>query len=140
MSHVTLRRGLIAAALAIGMVVASPLAANAATSGDPQSTGCANSASTIWSRNYLGYGTVEVRYSSSCGTNWVRISGATGRPAEAGIWSANSGWQYSPSYGSAPSQFWTPMVYAPGSQCVVFYAKIVNASGQLLNTGNLQLC
>ncbi|TDC27364.1 DUF2690 domain-containing protein [Kribbella albertanoniae] len=117
-----------------------PLTASAVPGGDPQATGCANSASTIWSRTYLGAGTVEVRYSSACGTNWVRVSGATGRPSEAGIWSAASGWQWSPSYYQSPSQYWTPMVYAPGSNCVVFRAKIVDVNSHLVDTGNLQLC
>lgn len=115
-------------------------AANAASSGDPLSTGCSNGATTIWSQNYVGYGKVEVRYSPGCGTNWVRVSAATGRPAEAGISSPSSGWVYSPSYQHAPDSFWTPMVSAPGTTCVTFYAKLVNANGALLNTGIKQLC
>jgi hypothetical protein len=135
---VKFRRVLTVAAAGTATLLALTLGAapaNAATSGDPQTTGCANTASTIWSHTYLGYGTVEVRYSSACGTNWVRVTGAGGQQSEAGIWSAASGWQYSLSYSSAPSQYWTPMVYAPGANCVVFYAKI-----NTLNTGNLQLC
>ena len=78
----TVRRVLAGVLIAIA-ALASPLTASAVPSGDPQATGCANSASTIWSRTYLGAGTVEVRYSSACGTNWVRVSGATGRTSEA---------------------------------------------------------
>ncbi|QHF21699.1 DUF2690 domain-containing protein [Rathayibacter sp. VKM Ac-2762] len=116
-------------------------AANAApTSGDPLATGCSTSASTIYMRNYLGYGKVEVRYSSSCQTNWVRITNAGGRQAEAGIYSASSGWKYSPSYASAPNEFWTPMVYAPGTTCITFYAKIAKNPVDVLNTGNVTLC
>ena len=125
---------------ALALVFGSASAASAASPGDPQATGCATGATTIWQNTYLGYGTVEVRYSPACGTNWVRISGATGRPSEAGIYSAASGWVYSPSYGSSPSQYWTWMVSAPGTACITFYAKIVNGSGTLLNTGNITLC
>ena len=123
----------------VGLAVGAAPAANAAST-DPLSSGCSNGASTIWSQTYLGYGKVEVRYSPSCGTNWVRITQATGRPAEAGIYSASSGWQYTPSYQQSPDTFWTPMVSAPGSACVKFYANFVNANGQLLQTGTKQLC
>lgn len=122
-----------------GLAVGAAPAANAAST-DPLSSGCSNGASTIWSQAYLGYGKVEVRYSPTCGTNWVRITQATGRPAEAGIYSGPSGWQYTPSYQQSPASFWTPMVSAPGSTCVTFYANFVNANGQRFGTGLKQLC
>lgn len=135
------RLSVLLAALAVlsGLAVGTAPAANAAST-DPLSSGCSNGATTIWSQTYLGYGRVEVRYSPSCGTNWVRISQATGRPAEAGIFSAPSGWKYTPSYQQSPESFWTPMVSAPGSTCVTFFANFVNANGQRLSTGNKQLC
>lgn len=73
----------------------------------------------------VGGATVELWYSSS-GWNWVVVKGAGGRGAEAGIWSANSGWRWTPSYGSAPAQFSTPAVYAPGSTCVQVRATVVS--------------
>lgn len=113
-------------------------AAAAAPTGDPVAAGC--SGRTVWQQQIIGYGTIEVRYSDGCGTNWIRVTGATGRPSEAGIWSARSGWQYSPSWQSSPSQYWTPMVYAPGSECIQFRVKIVKYGGQLYDTGYKQLC
>ncbi|WP_157084152.1 DUF2690 domain-containing protein [Millisia brevis] len=115
-------------------------ASAAPTSGDPLSTGCANGAQTIWQQQVLGGGTIQVRYSPACGTNWVRISGATNRQSEAGIYSARTGWRYSPSYGRSPSTYWTPMVWAPGSECVFFYAKIQPVNGALYDTGQKKLC
>jgi hypothetical protein len=32
------------------------------------------------------------------------------------------------------------MVYAPGSNCVIFHALIVDVNSHLVDTGNLQLC
>lgn len=118
--------------------VAAPASA-APRSGDPLSTGCAGNASTIWERS-INAVRVEVRYSRTCGTNWVRVSNVAGRSAEAGIWSPNNGWQWSPSYGNAPSQFWTPMVYAPGNTCVLFQAKFSKIGGGVNDTGVLRLC
>lgn len=132
---------LAAAVLSLLIIVAgaSPAAA-APTSGDPLSTGCANGAQTIWDR-HIDMVRVEVRYSPACGTNWVRVSSATNRAAEAGIWSANSGWKWSTSYGSAPAQFWTPMVYAPGSTCIKFQVRFskIGVWGTH-DTGILTLC
>ncbi|PKZ63544.1 hypothetical protein CYJ73_20990 [Gordonia terrae] len=137
------RAGLAAITAAAGVAVATGVAAPAQAypSGDPSATGCANGASTIWKNTYLGAGTVEVRYSPGCGTNWVRVSGATNRQSEAGIYSSYSGWQWSPSYSKSPSQYWTPMVYAPGSTCVTFRVKMQNGNGiGITDTGNKQLC
>ena len=71
----------------------------------------------------VGGATVELWYSSS-GWNWVMVKGAGGRAAEAGIYSANTGWRWSPSYGAAPNTFGTPAVYAPGSTCVTVKANV----------------
>ena len=32
------------------------------------------------------------------------------------------------------------MVYAPGTTCITFYAKIANSATDILNTGNVTLC
>lgn len=129
----------VVALLTAGLLAGAPNTL-AATSGDPLATGCANTARTVWRTDYLGAGTVEIRYSDGCGTNWIRVSGATGRPSEAGIWSAASGWQWSPSYLHSPSQYWTNMAYAPGSNCVIFRAKIIDVNGYLVDTGEKTLC
>lgn len=130
-----------AGAAAGALTVGAAGTAQAAPSGDPLSTGCANGAQTIWENTYFGSGKVEVRYSPSCGTNWVKVTNAAGRQSEAGIASQASGWQWSPSYGNSPNAYWTPMVYAPGSACVTFRVKIGNANGiGMMDTGNKQLC
>ncbi|MGN7132523.1 DUF2690 domain-containing protein [Rhodococcoides corynebacterioides] len=137
-----LRIGLAAVAIAASSMfgLASPASA-APTSGDPLSTGCANGAQTVWESYVFGGGTVQVRYSPSCGTNWVKVTGATNRASEAGIWSNRTGWQYSPSYGRSPDAYWTPMVWAPGSECVKFYAKLqLSTNGSLYQTGTKTLC
>ncbi|CAM3463670.1 DUF2690 domain-containing protein [Tsukamurella hominis] len=141
MSKLITRGAGILVALAAVTTAATAGPANAVTSGDPLATGCANGAQTIWSSNYLGVGTVEVRYSPSCGTNWVRVTGATNRASEAGITSPASGWQWSPSYGRSPSSYWTPMVYAPGSTCIQFRVKIQKLDGlSVWDTGYKTLC
>ncbi|UYF97173.1 YjfA family protein (plasmid) [Rhodococcus aetherivorans] len=130
-----------ATVLALFVVIATASSAQAAPrSGDPLATGCATNATTIWKRT-IDFVTVEVRYSPACGTNWVRVSGATNRQAEAGVWSPHNGWQWSPSYGKAPGQFWTPMVYAPGSTCINFQARFskIGVWG-MHDTGVLRLC
>lgn len=63
-----------------------------------------------------------------------------GRPSEAGIWSSRSGWKYTTSYSNSPDAHWTPMVWAPGSECVFFWAKMVKFGGQLTDTGQKKLC
>jgi len=51
---------------------------------DPAVTGCSTSAITYWSKNLLNpatgavNGTVELRYSRSCETNWVRVNNYVG--------------------------------------------------------------
>ncbi|WP_146082135.1 hypothetical protein [Rathayibacter sp. AY1A3] len=77
---------------------------------------------------------------SSCQTNWVRITNAAGRQAEAGIFSAASGWRHSPSYASAPNEFCTPMVYAPGTTCITTYVNFANSAPDILNTCTVNLC
>ncbi len=135
------RMGVVAAAVAATSMLGFAGPASAApTSGDPLSTGCANGAQTVWENLILGGATVQVRYSPSCGTNWVKVLGATNRASEAGIYSNRSGWKYSQSYGRSPEAYWTPMVWAPGSECVTFYVKVQQVSGAVYNTGNKTLC
>lgn len=73
----------------------------------------------------VGGATVQLWYNN--GWNWVSVSGAGGRGAEAGVYSAPSGWRWSTSYGYAPSRFTTPAVWAPGSTCVYVYANVVSS-------------
>ncbi|MGV9718770.1 DUF2690 domain-containing protein [Rhodococcus pyridinivorans] len=144
----TLNRGtaavtslLAATLMALLVILAGATPASAApTSGDPAATGCSANASNIWKRN-INFVDIEVRYSPKCGTNWIRVTGAQNRQAVASVWSPKSGWQSSMSYGKAPSQFWTPMVYAPGSTCILFQVKF-SKIGQFgtYDTGRLSIC
>lgn len=72
----------------------------------------------VFSR-WVDWATIDVWYHD--GWNWVTVSGAGGRAAEAGIWSPYSGWGWSYSYGSAPNWFGTTPVWAPGNTCVTAY-------------------
>lgn len=74
-----------AAAMALGgvLLAAVPANANPLDGTDPNATGCASGASTIgsyYATDGLGHnvGLMEVRYSPSCGTNWVRFTNYVG--------------------------------------------------------------
>jgi hypothetical protein len=70
---------------------AAPTPGEHLTGTDPQATGCANDARTIYSRPLndfdtpsVSYGTIELRYSPTCRTAWARVilnfpSDGTGR-------------------------------------------------------------
>ena len=96
-------RGLLAIALTLAVLVAPAVPASAT-----------DSRVRYW---YMGDAIVELWYSTS-GWNWVVVKGVAGWYAEAGIYSANTGWRWTPSYGSAPYQISTGAVYAPGRTCV----------------------
>lgn len=74
------------------------------------------------SQRWVGGALVQLWYHD--GWNWVSVNGAGGRGAEAGIYTAASGWRWTMSYGSAPNWFTTPAVWAPGSTCVYAYANV----------------
>jgi hypothetical protein len=117
------------------LVTGAGIAPAYATSGtgydgtDPASTGCANGSTLIYSQdlhingNGAKVGVMEVRYSPTCGTNWVRVQnlGTTDAVSkkyilreaqgslprfEQGIPDTYVGW----SYGN--------QVYAPGATCI----------------------
>ena len=74
-----------ALALAAGLVLASAPSAQAAPPGsgydhtDPAQTGCSATAITIWTKQLrhpatgVVNGAMELRYSTACQTNWVRV-------------------------------------------------------------------
>lgn len=130
----------VAVIVALGCVFGGAQPASAATSGDPLSTGCANDAITYKTVRPQGIA-VELRYSRTCKTNWLRVSGAGGRTMEAGIWSPHTGPQWTLSYRSAPSgTFWTNMVYAPGNTCVNASVLVVPRGGLTSQTFKYYWC
>lgn len=104
---------------------------------NPATTGCANSSYAIWSTpiktsNGQQVGTLEVRYSTACGTNWVRMQNNSPAPLVSvkSIERRTSPrfWETESDY---PSQGWTysMQVYAPGSTCVYVGGALVGAPG-----------
>jgi hypothetical protein len=59
--------------------VAAPAASWDGT--DPNRTGCAPFARTIYTTSVFGFGTVDVRYSSGCRTAWARFTLSSSVPA-----------------------------------------------------------
>ena len=147
-------RRLISAVLAVPLLLAlwttSAAAANydPYTDTNPASTGCAADAITIATRNIASpqalYGTMEVRYSPSCGTNWVRANMLASNPGftvTKGIIRFSSqpdghgGWlgyyqnyEYDPAVGSSFGM----QVYAPGSTCIQAMSVVRDGNGQLV--------
>lgn len=108
---------------------------------------CAASSFPIYSRNvYSGQGeyigAVEVRYSSACGTNWVRAYGVPGmehtdkritRPAQAGFA------YFSQLERDYPGVGWTygMQVYAPGNTHITVSVLFVGPGWSITHTVNL---
>ncbi|TSD93045.1 DUF2690 domain-containing protein [Skermania sp. ID1734] len=132
--------GLAAAAGAAALTLTGTGAAQAYPSGDPLSSGCANGSTQTISRAVVGGATIEVRYSPTCGTNWVRVSNVGGRASEAGINSPYSGWQWSRSYAQSPNSYWTNQVYAPGNTCILWQARVVPPGGITAQSGSARVC
>jgi hypothetical protein len=118
------------------------------TDTNPATTGCAADAITIASRSIASpqavHGTMEVRYSPSCGTNWVRANmlvPSPGHTVTKGILRFSSqpdghgGWlsfyqnyERDPAVGSSFGM----QVYAPGSTCIQAMSSVRDGSGQLV--------
>lgn len=143
----------VAAVTCLGLTATSAQAADgtAYDGTDPAVTGCANSAITIATRAVRTYsgaqvGTLEVRYSRDCKTNWVRMYNTVGggavavkqitRPrqnlaAGGGVpyftqaeRDAVTGWSYG------------MQAYAPAGVCIYFSGQIMSSSGSMIaNTG-----
>ncbi|TDV48823.1 DUF2690 domain-containing protein [Actinophytocola oryzae] len=118
------------------------------TDTNPATTGCAADAITIATRNIASpqaiYGTMEVRYSPSCGTNGVRanmlvqnaaytvtkgISRFSSQPDGHGGWLGYyQNYEYDPAVGSSFGM----QVYAPGSTCIQAMSVVRDSGGQLV--------
>lgn len=133
------RTGTVLASLGVvAMVLGTAAPAQAEVFRDPLSSGCARDAYTVdawgvYNSKYGQYqGTVELRYSPKCGTNWVRMSSNTpGNRVYAGIQALPAGGGNTAD-GAAydVSTSWSGMVNAPGSTCVNVYAYIVDNKTQ----------
>lgn len=121
---------LVATGVALGSMSFFAAPAEAAISHhsqDPQASGCANNAQTIYSQGLSGGGTLEVRYSPTCQTNWVRVSGQGAFAVGGSIRSYYIGLRGEGVVGFSGSRgqtYWSPMVYAPGSTCVLMQGTI----------------
>ncbi|MFE2753755.1 DUF2690 domain-containing protein [Actinosynnema sp. NPDC059335] len=147
------RRSLSAVVVAAALAVLAPSPASAApydpyTDTNPQTTGCAADAVTIASRDIKSpqavHGLMEVRYSPTCGTNWVRATVYVTQPTGTvvkGIRRPSSqpdghgGWlgfyeqrESDPAVGATFGM----QVYAPGSTCVFAMAEIRDSTGQVV--------
>lgn len=124
---------------------------------DPQLTGCSASAITVasWPLFVDGqqWATVELRYSTACLTNWVRVTRMG--PARAGsvVKTITRPKTYLPQGGALPyfsqtevdpasySTSYGMQVYAPGHMCVVASASLTDASGATqASTGDQWVC
>ena len=128
----------IAAAVGLSLGVA-PAAQALPISGDPISSGCSNGAYTVkswgvYNSKYGNYqGTLELRYSPSCGMNWVRVTNnVAGNALSGAIATAPNGILMKAQVFGVGSS-WSNMVYAPGSQCVTVTAAIQDRA-----TGNIE--
>ncbi len=83
--------------------------------------------------NYSGgatVGTLEVRYSPACGTNWVRINNTlSGYEAVKHITRTASPYFHEEERDWATGWSYSMQVYAPGSTCVIVEGYLVNSSG-----------
>lgn len=100
---------------------------------NPATTGCATGSSAIATRPVTdGSGatvtTVEVRYSPSCGTNWIRLyNPVPGTTAYKSIRVQGGAWL---PVEADPGTVWSysMQVYAPGSSCIEFSVTIQGGS------------
>lgn len=147
------QRALAVAVFVMSAVMVSTTHATAApydpyTGSNPHTTGCAADAVTIGTRQIRSpqavFGTMEVRYSPSCQTNWVRavmsvsnssnivtkgIRRISSQPDGQGGWLGFfQDYAYDPATGSSFGM----QVFAPGATCITAMAIVRNASGQPL--------
>lgn len=91
---------------------------------DPASTGCNQNASLIGTRpvtdlaNGSTVATIQIYYSRSCQTNWIRVTGNPyGGPTAKNVFSSLGGWNSEvDDHGNASS--YSMMVYAPGTTSI----------------------
>lgn len=88
---------------------------------DPESTGCSADAVTVAYTPYR-YGTLDLRWSNTCKTNWARINSSY-----TGSLQARQSTGYTQGFSSSNASYsWTKMIYSP-TLCV--RAQVVSSSG-----------
>lgn len=92
---------------------------------DPQATGCATGAITVETKTITQNGSsikVELRWSSTCQTNWSRVTNTSSGSRYMKAY-MNQQWvgEIYPAYGSGSNGavIWTPMKYAPTGQIYI---------------------
>jgi hypothetical protein len=112
---------------------------------DPAQTPCAADAVTL-----PGYpkpimyaaatqvGTYEVRYSPSCGTNWLRVNNwySSGYASVRMIFGRDGNYSTITDE-TANGVMWTPQVYAPGSTCVAYQVFVTRTDGSYSSLGEI---
>ena len=133
--------------LALGLAVGAAAPASAAgpwDGTDPQNTGCAANALTRWSttlvdpRTGAAVGTMEVRWSRTCQTNWVRVDNwIPGAQVHMSI--DRVGGPYGSASGSLTESYtgtvWSNQVYAPGTTCVHVGTQITKGGQHVGSSG-----
>ncbi len=141
------------AVLAVGLTAtllsAAPASAQITDGADPQASGCSADAYNVASWPAYDYsGTyqanVELRYSPRCGTNWVRVTQQnaayqmTAR-LRLDISTASPG-QFARGVGNGYAYWWTGMLKAPGSTCVLVDVAGTTSVTQTLNWPTRRVC
>ncbi len=100
---------------------------------DPVATGCSAGSTTVTSAAIGGVGTVELRWSPTCQTNWSRVTIAAGGANPSGFWRYADIYRQSPAahdyfdFNGNGSPVYGNMLYAPG--CAWASGTIQNAGG-----------
>jgi hypothetical protein len=113
---------LIAIGIALGLPLVSAAAASASTlphdGTDPIATGCANTAITVATASVTltngSRGTLSLRWSTACKTNWAQFSGGSG-VGSVSVWvyrQADSKWCGDQSGNGCNSQWWPNSAYS----------------------------
>lgn len=140
-------RGGATLAAVIGLVFAvgvAPASAHPLDGTDPAGTGCASGSVVIYSQALINgfdnsrIGTMEVRYSPTCGTNWVRVDNWLGYNAHKTIFIVGGASDDEDDWG--PGWSYGMQIYAPGSTCIYAYAHIDDGFTVLASTGNVYIC
>jgi len=137
-----------------GQASAAPVGITATCSGygcdyqDPAATGCSagsnNTASAAVTAGGVTYGTVELRWSPTCQTNWSRLTINAGGSNPNGYWRGVDVYRQSPAasaffdYYGAGSPVFGNMLYSPGCAKAIAYLQVsatVTATGVAMQPG-----
>ncbi|WP_353738942.1 DUF2690 domain-containing protein [Arthrobacter sp.] len=124
---------LLALASTIGAIIlsANPASALVTDGRDPQNSGCSSDAYNVaswplYDNSGIYQANVELRYSPHCGSNWVRVTQQNAAymmisdirlDKPNGTYTGNG--DFARGVGNGYAYWWTGMVSAPGSTCVI---------------------